>query len=275
MSEQIAMGEPIPEVPPALDASIGLVVLPALPSPAPPCGIPPKKFERNEFGLIADCSVNYTFNEDGTINWRKMINPKFLVPNKQVFERAGKPVPKVIDGLEDRELLILLAGIKELAQIRGYHSVNHLVTSPTNDYVVSVCSISWIPNYETEGRSVTFSAIGDASTFNTTTFGKNYLGPIAENRAFVRSVRNFLKINIVSQEEIPASGVSPEAETLDVSADLLSTTMQVHGVSWEKVKAKLVEEKFPNAETLNSVADIPKFKQFELVERIKKKKKKD
>lgn len=264
MSEQNACGEPVPMVP----ASDAVIVLPVLPAPAPLCGVPPKKFERNEYGLIADCSVNYVFNDDGTINWRKMINPKFLVPNKQVFERASKPVPKVIDGLEDRELLILLGGIKELAQIRGYHSVSHAVTCPSDDYVVSVCSITWIPNYETENRSITFSAIGDASPLNTTTFGKNYLGPIAENRAFVRSVRNFLKINIVSQEEIPANS-SSEPEPMDVSGDLLATTMQQFNVTWEKVKDKLIEEKFDGAKDFTGPHEIPKFKQFELIQRIK------
>ena len=48
----------------------------------------------------------------------------------------------------------------------------------------------------------TFSAIGDASPNNTESFARFYLGPIAENRAFVRCVRNFLKINVVAQEEL-------------------------------------------------------------------------
>jgi hypothetical protein len=236
-----------------------------------PSYYPPRKIVRNEFGLICDGSVEYIFDDNGLINWRKMINPKFLVPHKQWFERNKKEVPATIDGLEDNQLLILLGGIKELAQVRGYEAVTHMVTSPTNDYVVSVCSIVWTPNYETEGRIITFSAIGDASPFNTNSFGKSYLGPIAENRAFVRSVRNFLRINIVSQEEVSTSGLSPEATTMDVSGDLLSSTMQQFGVSWEKVKSKLVEEGFDGAEKFNSPSDIPKFKQFELIERIKKK----
>jgi hypothetical protein len=236
-----------------------------------PICVPPRKIQRNEYGLISDGSVSYIFNEDGSINWRKMIKPEFLVPNKQKLEQAKKEVPKTIEGLDDKYLLILLGGIKELAQMRGYEAVTHQVTSPTNDYVVSVCSICWIPNYETEGRHITFSAIGDASPFNTNSFGKSFLGPIAENRAFVRSVRNFLKINIVSQEEVPASGLSPEAETMDVSGDLLSATMQQFGVTWEKLLSKLIEEKFDGAENFKSVSDIPKFKQFELIERIKKK----
>lgn len=231
--------------------------------------IPPKVFKRNEFGLIDDEKVNYVFNEDSLIDWRKMVRTEFLVPNKQNFERFGRAVPKTIEGLEDRDLLILLGGIKELAQIRGYNSVKHTVTSPTNDYVVSECSINWIPNYETEGRSVAFSAIGDASPFNTTSFGKNYLAPVAENRAFVRCVRNFLKINVLSQEEV-GSTAAPETDQSDASSSLLKDVMSTYNVAFEKIKAALVKENFDGAANFTRVDDLPKYKQFELIERIKK-----
>src|SRR5438045_1007883 len=84
--------------------------------------IPPKTFKRNEFGLIVDDSINYIYNDDGTINWRKMIPVEFLVPNKQAFK--NKPVPETIDGLSDAELLMKLGGTKLLAQLRGLSSVN-------------------------------------------------------------------------------------------------------------------------------------------------------
>src|SRR5882724_3270872 len=164
--------------------------------------IPPKLITRNSHGLINNGNVKYAYTPEGLIDWRTMINPKHLAINKFNFEKKGRPIPESVSGLDDRDLLILLPGIKELAQIRGYESVTYSIVSPTSNYVIVSCKISWIPNFETEGREVSFSAIGDASPDNTNNFGKNYLGPIAENRAFVRSVRNFLKINIVSQEEI-------------------------------------------------------------------------
>lgn len=232
---------------------------------------PPKPFKRNEFGLIDDPSISYVFNEDGTVNWRKMIKPEFLVPNKERFEKAGKPIPKSIEGLEDRELIILLGGIKDLAKIRGYSKVYHDVKSPAGDYVVSVCSIEWIPNYETEGRAIIFSSIGDASVYNTNSFGKNFLAAIAENRAFVRSVRNFLQINIVSQEELGANGSAPQQEPeTDTASSALKDIMSAYGVTFEKLKATLIKDKHEGAENVNRVEDIPKFKQFELIERIKK-----
>jgi len=233
---------------------------------------PPALITRNEHGLVNDGSIKYVYTPEGLVDWRKMIKPQFLAPNKQNFEKRGKAVPTSIEGLDDRDLVILLAGIKDLAQIRGYREVKHNIISPAADYIASSCSIEWIPNFETEGRTVIFSAIGDASPFNTNSFGKNYLGPIAENRAFVRAVRNFLKINIVSQEEIGAAGgAGAEADPTDVSGDLLAQTMATNGVTFEKLKSKLIEEKFEGADDLKSVFDIPKFKQFELIERIKKK----
>lgn len=229
--------------------------------------IPPKIFKRNEFGLIDDGSVVYIFNEDGTINWRKMVKPEYLKPNKQHFQRFNKPIPESVEGLEDNELIILLGGLKELAQIRGYKAVlPYKVTSPSNEYVVAVASIIWIPNYETEGREVQFSAIGDASPNNTSGFGKNYLGAFAENRAFVRCIRNFLKINIVSQEEI---GGPIQNDTIeDTSLNLLQNIMNKHGISFEDIKRKLINDKVEGAENFTNISQISKFKQLELISRI-------
>lgn len=231
--------------------------------------IPKLSFTRNEYGLIKNNNVKYSYTQEGSIDWRKMINPKHLVPNKQNFEKFGKPIPKTIEGLEDKDLLILLAGIKELAQIRGFTSVEYEIASPAGDYIAAICRITWIPNFETENRPIVFSAIGDASPFNTTSFGKNFLGPMAENRAFVRCVRNFLKINITGQDEMAPSPSEQVIE--DTSSNVLEELMKKHGVTFQKVKDKLIEEKFDKADSFESISDIPKFKQFELIERIKKK----
>ena len=234
-----------------------------------PTCVPTKSFKRNEYGLICDESVVYVYNPDGTINWRKMIKPEFLVPHKQYFERNGLPVPETTTGLDDKLILILLGGIKDLAKTRGYLSVEYKISSPSREYFSAVCSISWVGNYETNDIPITFSAIGDAHEGNTNGFAKNFLGPIAENRAFCRAVRNFLNINIVSQDEL--GGQSESAVVEDVGTGLLKETMAKYSLTFEKVKAKLVEEKVENAESFNRIEDIPRFKQFELIERIKAK----
>jgi hypothetical protein len=227
---------------------------------------PPVVFERNLYGLVENKGVNYVFNEDGTINWRKMINPEYLTPSKQWFEKINKPLPKTIEGLEDKALLILLGGIKELAQLRGYSDVTHTVTCPSDNYVVSVCKIVWYPNYETNNLPSTFSAIGDASLENTNGFGKKFLGPIAENRAFVRAVRSFLKINITGQDE-----VSPIIPADEVSDNKLAQAMAKFNVPFEAIKQALIKDKYSGAENLTDITQIGRAKQFELAARIAKK----
>lgn len=234
--------------------------------------IPPFVVSRNGFGLIENApSINYAFSENGLVDWRKMINPKFLVPNKQKTKETD------ISKLEDKDILILLGGVKELAQIRGYTSVEYRVTTFSSDAVTAVCSIRFIPNYETEQREVLFSAIGDATFSNTTSFGRNFLGPIAENRAFVRCVRNFLRINIVGSDELggdaaPAApeqaGDKPAADGSPVS--LLTTEMDKRGLKFANIITRLREENYEGAAALTSLNDLPGIKVLELIGRIKK-----
>ena len=224
--------------------------------------------QRDESGLITKPQIEYVFNDDGSVNWRKMVKEEFLVPNKQRTQETD------VSKLEDYQLIILLGGIKELAQIRGYTNVRYEVTSPSSDYVVATCSIDWIPNYETEDRPVTFSAIGDASPQNTQSFAKYFLGPIAENRAFVRCVRNFLKINIVAQDELGNTKVFEEESSHSNQTDpkyLLEAAMKDKSVTFNQIKTKLVSEGVSDASSYESVGDIPKPKVFELIERLKKK----
>jgi len=228
-----------------------------------------KNITRDKNGLITKGDVEYVFTEDGLIDWRKMIKSEYLVPNRQRTKETD------VSKLSDNQLIILLGGIKELAQIRGYTNVGYTVTSPSPDYVVATCSIDWIPSYETEGQAVTFSAIGDASPQNTKDFARYFLGPIAENRAFVRCVRNFLRINIVSQEELGNAQLdtSSEAEDSDNATDprhVLEKLMKSKGITFEIIKSKLVKEDYDKAENFNSILDIPKIKTFELIERLQK-----
>ena len=60
---------------------------------------PPKLFTRNELGLLEDPSIPYEFNEDGSVNWRKMIKPEYLVSNKQSTDETD--VSKLDDSLKD------------------------------------------------------------------------------------------------------------------------------------------------------------------------------
>ena len=231
------------------------------------------RVERDTDGLIRQPKVDYVFNEDGFVDWRKMVKPEFLYANRQ------KTNENDVSKLQDHELIIKLGGIKELAQVRGYSSVEYSVESPARDYVVATCMITWIPNFETEGRQVTFSAIGDASPGNTSSFAQDYLGPIAENRSFVRCVRNFLRINVVGQDEVgSAKTSSPNQATASAAGDFspkthLASLMKSKGITFDKLKLKLAKEGYEKAGDMERLEDIPNMKVFELIERINKVKK--
>jgi hypothetical protein len=232
-----------------------------------PSCIPPKNFQRNEHGLICDNTVKYVYRPDGTVDWRKMIKPEFLVPHKEVFETRGRPVPESTEGLEDKELLILLNGIKDLAATRGFTSMN-LVLSHGRDRVSATCTITWTPNFETYGLPVSYSGSADATSENTSILGAKYMTTIAENRAFVRAVRNFLKVPILGSDEI--GGPTSYVETDTAATSLLKETMKKYNVPWEALKKKLVEEKIEGAEGFTDPDEVPKRTQFELIERIKR-----
>lgn len=160
----------------------------------------PNKFNRDEHGLLKN--IQYIFNDDGSVNWRKMVNDEHLFPNAQYF--SGNP-PRSIEGIPDNKLLIKLAGIKELAKLRGFSDVSYKVVKCELDHVAVVCEMKFIPNYETDNKSITFQDMANATLDNTHDFGQNFLETMACNRSFVRTVRNFLNIHIVGADEIDKS----------------------------------------------------------------------
>ena len=225
--------------------------------------IPPKITTRNKYGLLENIHINYIYNEDGTINWRKMVKTEYLVPNRQKTQETD------VSKLEDKDLLILLGGIKELAQIRGYTKVEYKVVAAAENYFATSCRITWTPNYETSDKEIVFEALADASFNNTKSFARFFLAAIAENRAFVRCVRNFLKINIVSQEELGDVKILDDSNSQENPTSpyaLLEKVMKDKSISLDQLKKKISKE--DNIE-INTINDIPKVKIFELIERIK------
>ena len=165
----------------------------------------------------------FKYNDDGTVNWRAMVKPEYLYPNKEWFELRGKPLPDSIQGLADNQLLIKLGGLKELAKLRGYNTVRYEVVKCDRDYVVVKCQIHWTKFCESEEKGVTedycvFEDMANATIENTNDFCAKFLETIATNRAFVRCVRNYLGINIVGDDEIDKSKdrKNPTASKKDV-----------------------------------------------------------
>jgi hypothetical protein len=236
-----------------------------------------KNFSRDNYGLL-EC-IDYIFNQDNTINWRAMINKEHLVPNRDAFKNQKDINLKEIDvsTLQDNQLLILLAGLKELAQIRGYKNVRYDVIQAQPDYVAVKCTIDWLANFETSNEVVSFSALADAHLDNTKDFAKNFLMAIAENRAFVRAVRSFLKINIVGNDEMgKTTHVDTEIESAIATQPiaLLQKTMDEYKITFEQVKNGAVQKKMNGAENWNSLDDISPLSMFTIISGIKNKNKK-
>lgn len=179
---------------------------------------------RDQRGLLKN--VEYKFTPEGLVDWRAMIPEEFLYPNREWFESRQMPVPKTIEGLEDNQLLVKLGGIKHVARLRGYSCVDYEWAPHCQpDHVAVKCTIVWLDNYETTDISrrwteTSFSALANASTANMSDFVAKFPECIAENRAFVRCVRNFLNINVVGDDEIDRNkeyAVSKEGTSADKS----------------------------------------------------------
>ena len=236
--------------------------------------IPPKIIKRNEHGLME--GLDYVYQENGLVDWRKMIKPEYLVPNRQRTQETD------VSQLKDRDLIILLGGIKDLAQIRGYKDVRYDIKFASIEYAAASCTIKWRPNYETEGEEVVFQSMSSATTDNTNGFGKLYLVEMAENRSFCRCVRNFLKINIVSWDEMSGVSSSSSSSSAPTSGKtkrnalanpsfLLAKKMKEKGVSFEDVISKIAkEEMMDDPEGITELEDIPKSLTFKLIERMNK-----
>ena len=203
----------------------------------------PDIWKRNEHGLLE--SVDYIFNEDGSVNWRAMINPEHLYPNKDWFEMRKMPVPESIEGLDDSQLLIKLSGIKELAKLRGTHSVTYDVEESSDERAVVRCVINFMPNYENgldTHHSLYYSSLANATIHNTNGFAAKFLECIAENRAFVRTVRNFLGIHIVGADEIDSS----KNKSPIVAPPSSSSAKDISPQGILKEKSKVSFEEFKN-----------------------------
>jgi hypothetical protein len=192
------------------------------------------KNSRDENGLIQ--GFEYAFAADGFIDWRKMIKHEYLYPNKDFFELRKQPTPNSIDGLSDKQLLIMLAGIKELARLRGFTSVSYELKHVDKNYVTAKCRINWIGNFETGGQEVSFEDVANATADNTDDFCLKFLETIACNRAFVRCVRNFLNIHIVGADEIDKS----KNKSIDISDLITSSALPITA---QGTLEKLVNEK--------------------------------
>ena len=241
-------------------------------------------FSRDSRGLLT--SVQYKYKDDGSVDWRAMIRPEHLVIQKdkkdKVEQQYGKKVEELdLSTVEDKYILLLLSGIKEILRIRGFKHVQQHVDFVNHEKAVVTCSIQFTGNYETNYQDVVFSDVASATLQNTSGFGQHFLESIAANRAFVRAVRNFLGINIVGQDEIAGGRAVLEednsivGETISAHS-ILQKKMDEKKFSFEQIKsncAKNYKEKLTsNPEEWNGLKDIPQNDVFFILGKLSEKK---
>jgi hypothetical protein len=158
-----------------------------------------KIFKRNDRGLFDN--INYVYTDEGYVDWRAMVNPKFLVPNEDSFTKKGLPIPSSIDKLADDQLIIKLAGVREVARLRGIEKVERPISYATHNGAVASCKITFLPNFETDGASLIYEEVASATVDNCNDMGAKYAETIACNRSFVRAVKSALNIFVLSDEE--------------------------------------------------------------------------
>ena len=226
------------------------------------------KTNYNKYGLRD--GVNYVFDDLGFIKWADMIDSKYIVVNKGNFEKFGKTAPKDPDGLADKDKLVLLFGFKRIALIRGYRSIRFSNIFAEKDFISLQCEICWRGNYETGFDDFCFTGCGDASAMNTSNFAKKYLTAIAENRAFVRAVRNSLNIPILGQDEVGTDAIEKPTESLvsPSPVNLVQQKLNEQGRSFETLKAKLKGHVKYDSTHWNTADDIPHYMSLGIIGEI-------
>lgn len=154
---------------------------------------------RDDNGLLPN--VTHKFTDDGFVDWKAMIPEKYIVINEDKFKNRG--IPTSIKECKDNELLILLGGIKEVAKIRGLVTRSNKVVRADDTACVVECTVEFSPNFETGFRPLIYSDVASCGRDNCSSeIQRSFKESIAANRAFVRAVRNALRIDIVASDEL-------------------------------------------------------------------------
>lgn len=229
----------------------------------------PTRFERDpETGLVKGLSYPRR-TSDNRIEWHKLIDPRHVVFNSSpkmegaIVKAYGKPAKELVYGdliaagveVDPRHVLVLLMGFLELADLRGYYSAAPRIAHVTHDWAkddygkvvtgpgaicVCECTITWIENEEERSGKASYGT-ADATMENTGGWG--YLAAMAGNRAFVRAVRQGLRIPMMSFDElakkdsaIPEASAEP-AKQMSLSSSTLLKAANSAKLTFEQIRA--------------------------------------
>lgn len=210
-------------------------------------------------GLVE--GIEYQRDENGRINWFRMIPSKFLYINQekknQIEKRLGKKVEEADPSeMLDTDYVINAQGIRYLLDLRGYKASEITLGNCAPDYASATCRITFIA-HEDEPEKV-FAASASAHPHNTKSWYQNYLVEASSNRAQARAVRFFLGLNCVAQEELGGAGNTNEPEQ-PVTANptgILKIQMGKAGKSFNDILEILKSENV-DVSKITSVDKIP------------------
>lgn len=177
------------------------------------------------------------------VDWRQYISPEHIILNKNEMAKIGVDINLLTEEEKQKHLaavgndkkVILLAGFRELAALRGYSSVVHDVTF-NGDVAVATCKITFLPFGSSWEQ--TYQTVATASPKDVSPTFSNFCAAIACNRAFCRCVREFLRISIVSDEELnPQEEVSVKNNPKPLQ--LVKERCAAKGISFETLKKSL------------------------------------
>ncbi len=162
----------------------------------------------------------YKFTPEGRIDYKSMIDKKFLyVANEykdKVVKEQGKPIEEIdVFLVKDEWLRIKMGGINQLANLRGYRSLEYDLVTATDGKAACVCRMEFIGNCESDNLPFICSAMASATLRSVDVNFTPFLETFAENRSFARCVKRALQINILSDIEV--GGDSKKVATNSVS----------------------------------------------------------
>lgn len=214
--------------------------------------------KRLENGLVE--GINYTRDENGRIEWFKLIPRKYLYINTekktQIEKRLGKRIDEAAESeFLDTDYVINLQGIKYLLDLRGYQSCKTRIDECGPDYAAATCEINFIPNEE-DNFVQTYTACASAHPQNTKSWYAKYLVEASSNRALCRAVRQFLRINAVAQEELGgAAGGNAEEDPVNPMGPIgaLRNLMTKKGKTLSDINSLLVAAGYGEVTSLANV----------------------
>lgn len=249
---------------------------------------PPLKEEGPGFNAVGlRNGVNYSFTEEGLVDWKEMIPDEFIVISKSYLDEhqidpsevSEEEMAELKSAVPERDLVILLGGFKYLARLRGFLDCSYETLDSRDGYYATKCKVIFRPTYENGGMPFAVEAQANASVSNTSPPFDKFLESIAENRAFIRVIRTALNINIVGSDEVegilsdldPSNARFIEGNKTVTVQGALRAHLKEKNKSWEDFYNFMKEKGEPLFdEKWGSFEDIPDSVATELMGKITK-----